>query len=122
MVQIDRQMLHPDAVRDADLYRQIHLHLVYKYMALERRGETEGKWMGESICIYSQTFISIIRGFWGQNLVRPTYMKYSQTSIIRTSIIRGFRDQNLVRLSTADNRGLTVISPTFNFRYTEGKV
>ena len=26
---------------------------------------------------------SIIRGFWGQNLVRPTNMKYSQTSIIR---------------------------------------
>ena len=36
---------------------------------------------------------SIIRGFWGQNLVRPTYMKYlySQISIIRTSIIRGPR-------------------------------
>ena len=40
--------------------------------------------------IYSQT--SIIRGFWGQNLVRPTYMKYS-----KTSIIRGFWGQNLVR-------------------------
>ena len=56
---------------------------------------------------YSQT--SIIRGFWDQILVRPTYMKYSQTSMIRTSIIRGFWDQNLVRPSTADNRGLTVL-------------
>ena len=34
---------------------------------------------------YSQT--SLIRGFWDQNLVRPTYTKYSKTSIIRTSII-----------------------------------
>ena len=34
---------------------------------------------------------SIIRGFWGQNLVRRTYMKYSKTSIIHTSIIRGPR-------------------------------
>ena len=51
---------------------------------------------------------SIIRSFWGQNLVRPTYMKCGQTSIIRTSFIRGFWDQNLVRQSTADNRGLTV--------------
>ena len=67
---------------------------------------------------YSQISIirtSIIRGFWGQNLVRPTYMKCSQISIIRTSIIggtsfiRGFWDQKLVRPSTADNRGLTVI-------------
>ena len=35
---------------------------------------------------YSKTSIiytSIIRGFWGQNLVRPTYMKYNKTSIIR---------------------------------------
>ena len=39
--------------------------------------------------LYSQT--SIIRGFWGQNLVRPTYMKYSQISIILTSIVRGPR-------------------------------
>ena len=57
---------------------------------------------------------SIIRGSWGQILVRPTYMKYSQTSLICTSIIRGprlsavFWNQNLVRPSTADNRGLTV--------------
>ena len=35
-------------------------------------------------------------------------MKYSKTSIIRTSIIRGFWDQNLLRPSTADNRGLSV--------------
>ena len=55
---------------------------------------------------YNRT--SVIRGFWGQNLVRPSYMKYSKTSIIHTSIIRGFWDQNLVRPSTADNRGLTV--------------
>ena len=34
---------------------------------------------------------SIIRGFGVQNLVRPTYMKYSRTSILRTSIIRGTR-------------------------------
>ena len=34
---------------------------------------------------------SIIRGFWGQNLVRRTYMKYSKTYIIHTSIIRGTR-------------------------------
>ena len=34
-------------------------------------------------------WISIIRSFWGQNLVRPTYVKYSQTSTIHTSIIRG---------------------------------
>ena len=43
---------------------------------------------------YIQTSIiraSVIRSFWGQNLVRPTYMKYSQISIIRTSIIRGPR-------------------------------
>ena len=52
---------------------------------------------------------SIIRGFWGWNLVRLTYMKYSKTSIIHTSIIRGFWDQNLERPSTADNTGLTVI-------------
>ena len=51
---------------------------------------------------------SIIRGFWGQILVRPTYMKYRQTSMICTSIIRGFWDQNLVRPSTVDNRGPTV--------------
>ena len=38
---------------------------------------------------YSQT--SIIRGFLDQNLVRPSYVKYSQISIIRTSIIRGPR-------------------------------
>ena len=38
--------------------------------------------------IYSRS--SIIRGtrFWGQNLVRPTYIKYSKTSIIHTFIIR----------------------------------
>ena len=35
-------------------------------------------------------------------------MKYSKISIIYTPIIRGFWDQNLVRPSTADNRGLTV--------------
>ena len=46
--------------------------------------------------------------FWGQNLVRPTYMKHGKTSIIHTSIIRGFWDQNLVRQSTADNKGLTL--------------
>ena len=36
---------------------------------------------------------SIVRGFWGQNVVYRTYMKYSQISIniIRTSIIRGPR-------------------------------
>ena len=34
---------------------------------------------------------SIVRDFWGQILVRPTYMKYSQTSMIRTSIIHGPR-------------------------------
>ena len=39
MVQIDGQMLHPDAVRDADLYRYIHLHLVY--MASERGKERQ---------------------------------------------------------------------------------
>ena len=39
--------------------------------------------------LYSHT--SIIRGFWGQNIVRPTYMKYSQISIIRISVIRGPR-------------------------------
>ena len=51
--------------------------------------------------LYSRT--SIIRGFWDQNLVRPTYMKYNKTSIIRS-----FWDQNLVRPNTADgiNRGL----------------
>ena len=60
---------------------------------------------------YSQTSIiraSVIRSFWGQNLVRTTYMKYSQISIICTSIIRGLWDQNLVRPSTVDNTGLTV--------------
>ena len=34
---------------------------------------------------------SIIRGFWDQILVSPTYMNYSQTSMIRTPIIRGPR-------------------------------
>ena len=54
--------------------------------------------------MYSQTSIiraSVIRSFWGQNLVRLTYMKYSQISII-------VLNQNLVRSSTADNRGPTV--------------
>ena len=50
------------------------------------------------------------------------YLYYSHLYYPRTSFIRGFRHQNLVRPSTADNRGLTVISPTFNFRYTEVKV
>ena len=53
------------------------------------------------MCIYIQSDLyyprlcyprtSFIRGFWRQNLVRPTYMKYRQISIIRTSIIRGPR-------------------------------
>ena len=32
---------------------------------------------------YSQTSVNVIRSFYGQNLVRPTYnyIKYSQTSI-----------------------------------------
>ena len=34
---------------------------------------------------------SIISGYWGQNVVRPTNMKYSKTSIMHTSIIRGPR-------------------------------
>ena len=34
---------------------------------------------------------------------------YSHLYYPRTSFIRGFWDQNLVRPSTADNRGLTVI-------------
>ena len=34
---------------------------------------------------------TVIRGFLGQILVRPIYMKYNQTSMIRTSIIRGPR-------------------------------
>ena len=58
---------------------------------------------------------SIIRGFWGQNLVSPTHMKYSKISIIHASIIRGFWDQNLVRPSTADNRGLTVYRKWLGF-------
>ena len=61
---------------------------------------------------YSKTPIihtSIIRSFWDQNFVPPTYMKYSKTPIIHTSIIRSFWDQNLVRLSTADNRGLYIL-------------
>ena len=41
-------------------------------------------------------------------------MKYSQTSIIRTSILRGFWDLNLLRPSTADNRGLTVYQYTMH--------
>ena len=45
-----------------------------------------------------------------RNCFKVNYMKYSQASIIRTSIVRKFRDQNLVRPSTADNRGLTVIT------------
>ena len=36
-------------------------------------------------------YTSIIHGFWGQILVRTTYMKYSQTPIICASIIRGPR-------------------------------
>ena len=43
--------------------------------------------------------------FWGQILVRPSYMKYSKTSVIRASIVRGnsiirsFWGQILVRPS-----------------------
>ena len=55
---------------------------------------------------------SIICGFWGQILVRPTYMKYSQSSIIR-GFSKTFWDQNLVRPSTADNRGLTVVQQLY---------
>ena len=35
--------------------------------------------------LYSHTSItiSIIHGFWGQNLVRPTFSMYCQTTIIR---------------------------------------
>ena len=38
----------------------------------------------------------------------PNLYEIQSDSIIRTSFIRGFWDQNLVRPSTVDNRGLTV--------------
>ena len=69
-------------------------------------------WLEKSIYVIQSDLCyprnSIICGFWGQNLVRTTYMNYSKTSIIHTSIIRGFCDKNTVRPSTADNRGINV--------------
>ena len=38
---------------------------------------------------YART--TIIRGFRGKNLVRSTFLKYSQTSVICASIIRSFQ-------------------------------